>query len=232
MNHLRSVCNLESWEASFYAQMENIFACRFMCYWLLSIQDYEHFFIVAEEKLSNLIPTGFLNPCESPRTPVLPSVPKPNIRNNVSLFIVSLLIMWETGKEQWCNNLIWMAKSSIISTLCHYSQVTPHQTSRVFSPFTPVTKRTPIPAGNSDTKDPRSVKRKRGMEYLSRLQKPAPLVPLGMVHSPRVSKTFNPPRRCETPRNLQTVPTPPPEEKQWVNDEELAMINTQTMLKR
>ncbi|XP_060753690.1 breast cancer type 2 susceptibility protein isoform X3 [Neoarius graeffei] len=156
------------------------------------VEDYEHFFIVAEEKLSNLIPTGFLNPCESLRTPGLPSVPKPNIRNNV----------------------------------------TPHQTSRVFSPFTPVTKGTPVPAGNSDSKDPRSVKRKRGMEYLSRLQKPAPLVPLGMVRSPRVSKTFNPPRRCETPRNLQTMPTPPPEEKQWVKDEELAMINTQTLLKR
>ncbi|KAK3531907.1 hypothetical protein QTP70_034409 [Hemibagrus guttatus] len=135
------------------------------------VEDYEHFFIVAEEKLSNLIPTDFLNSCESPRTPGLPSVPKSNLRNNA----------------------------------------TPHQTSRVFSPFTPVTKRTPIHAGNSDTKDPRSVKRKRGMEYLSHLQNPAPLVPLGMVRSPRVSKTFNPPRRCETPRNPQTVPTPPPE---------------------
>ncbi|XP_026790782.3 breast cancer type 2 susceptibility protein isoform X2 [Pangasianodon hypophthalmus] len=137
------------------------------------VEDYEHFFTVAEEKLSNLIPTGFLNSCESPRTPGLPSVPKPNVRNNV----------------------------------------TPHQTSRVFSPFTPVTKRPPIPTGNSDSKDPKSVKRKRGMEYLSRLQNPAPLVSLGMVRSPRVSKTFNPPRRCETPRNPQTVPTPPPENK-------------------
>ncbi|XP_047676855.1 breast cancer type 2 susceptibility protein isoform X2 [Tachysurus fulvidraco] len=126
-------------------------------------EDYEHFFIVAEEKLSNLIPTGFLNSCESPRTPGLPSVPKSNLRNNAS---------------------------------------------RVFSPFTPVTKRAPIPTGNSDTKDPRSVKRKRGMENLSRLQNPAPLVPLGMVRSPRISKTFNPPRRCETPRNPQTAPTP------------------------
>ncbi|KAG7321641.1 hypothetical protein KOW79_014499 [Hemibagrus wyckioides] len=135
------------------------------------VEDYEHFFIVAEERLSNLIPTDFLNSCESPGTPGLPSMPKSNLRNNA----------------------------------------TPHQTSRVFSPFTPVSKRTPIPTGNSDTKDPRSVKRKRGIEYLSRLQNPAPLVPLGMVRSPRVSKTFNPPRRCETPRNPQTVPTPPPE---------------------
>ncbi|KAK2831695.1 hypothetical protein Q7C36_016781 [Tachysurus vachellii] len=127
------------------------------------VEDYEHFFIVAEEKLSNLIPTGFLNSCESPRTPGLPSASKSNLRNNAS---------------------------------------------RVFSPFTPVTKRAPIPTGNSDTKDPRSVKRKRGMENLSRLQNPAPLLPLGMVRSPRISKTFNPPRRCETPRNPQTAPAP------------------------
>lgn len=147
-------------------------------------------------------------------------------------FLFSLLIMRDNGKTRWFRNLIWTAKSSIISTFCHPSQVTPLQTSRVFSPFTPVTKRTPVPAGNLDTKDPRSVKRKRGVEYLSRLQNPAPLVPLGMVRSPRVSKTFNPPRRCETPRNPQTVPTPPSENKQWVNDEELAMINTQTLLKR
>ncbi|KAF4086441.1 hypothetical protein AMELA_G00106360 [Ameiurus melas] len=154
---------------------------------------YEHFFIVAEEKLSDLIPEGFPNSCQSQRTPGLPSVPKPSVRNNV----------------------------------------TPLQTSRVFSPFTPVTKRTPVATGNSDTKDPKSVKRKRGTEYLSRLQNPAPtLVPLGMVRSPRVSKTFNPPRRCETPRNPQTVLTPPAQNKQWVNDEELAMINTQTLLKR
>ncbi|KAF5900401.1 breast cancer type 2 susceptibility protein isoform X1, partial [Clarias magur] len=118
------------------------------------VEDYEHFFIAAEEKLSNLIPTGFLNSCESPRTPGLTSAPKPNGRNNV----------------------------------------TPHQASRLFSPFTPVTKQTPVPTGNSDPKDPRSVKRKRGMEYLTRLQNPAPLVSLGMVRSPRVSKTFNPPR--------------------------------------
>ncbi|XP_053363622.1 breast cancer type 2 susceptibility protein isoform X3 [Clarias gariepinus] len=131
------------------------------------VEDYEHFFIAAEEKLSNLIPTFFLNSCESPRTPGLTSAPKPNDRNNV----------------------------------------TPHQTSRLFSPFTPVTKQTPVPTGNSDTKDPRSVKRKRGMEYLTRLQNPAPLVPLGMVRSPRVSKTFNPPRRREAPHNPQAERT-------------------------
>ncbi|KAI5099185.1 breast cancer type 2 susceptibility protein, partial [Silurus meridionalis] len=118
------------------------------------VENYEHFFIVAEEKLSNLIPTGFLN---SPRTPGSSSAPKTSVRNNV----------------------------------------TPHQTNRVFSPFTPVAKRTPAPTEDSKTKDPRSVKRKRGLEYLSHLQNPAPLLPLGMVRSPRVSKTFNPPRRRE-----------------------------------
>lgn len=106
MNHFRSVCiflcDLESCKYLFYAQMENNFACRFMYHWLLSIQDYEHFFIAAEERLSNLIPTDFLNSCESPRTPGLPSVPKSNLRNNVSLFIVSLLNMLYYRKtEQW-----------------------------------------------------------------------------------------------------------------------------------
>ncbi|XP_062873396.1 breast cancer type 2 susceptibility protein [Trichomycterus rosablanca] len=150
-------------------------------------EGYEHFLIIAEEKLSNLIPTGVLNSCESPRTPALP---KSNVKMNV----------------------------------------TPQQ-ARVLSPFTPVAKKTPTASANSESKDPRSGKRKRGLDYLSRLNSPAPLLSLGMVHSPRVSKTFNPPRRCGTTHSpSQTDSNPPSVDKQWVNDEELAMINTPTLL--
>ncbi|KAI4879803.1 hypothetical protein NFI96_030756, partial [Prochilodus magdalenae] len=114
--------------------------------------------------------------------------------------------------------------------------VTPKQ-SRVFSPFTPVTRSTPASAAQTpEDKDPKSLKRKRGVDYLSRVPSPPPISPLSTVASPSVKKTFNPPRRSGPPQPACRAPAPtrraapPAVEEKWVNDEELAMINTQTLL--
>ncbi|XP_072547596.1 breast cancer type 2 susceptibility protein isoform X2 [Salminus brasiliensis] len=160
------------------------------------VQNCDSFLSVAEEKLSNLIPSGCLKSVQSPRTLGVSSMPKPNSRNSV----------------------------------------TPQQ-ARVCSPFTPVSRRAPAPTGQTtDPIDPKSLKRKRGIDYLSRVPSPPPLNPLSIVTSPSVKKTFNPPRRSETPWPARTAQPPrrhslsPAVEEQWVNDEELAMINTQTLL--
>ncbi|XP_022524494.2 breast cancer type 2 susceptibility protein isoform X1 [Astyanax mexicanus] len=162
------------------------------------VQSYENFFSVAEEKLSNLLPSGSVKPAQSPRTLGLSSVPKLNSRINV----------------------------------------TP-QPPKVHSPFTPVSRRAPTPTDQTtEPKDPKSLKRKRGIDFLSRVPSPPPLNPLNILTSPNVKKTFNPPRRSETNRPARRDPAPsrrsaslaPSVEEQWVNDEELAMINTQTLL--
>uniref|UniRef100_W5L0S8 BRCA2 DNA repair associated n=1 Tax=Astyanax mexicanus TaxID=7994 RepID=W5L0S8_ASTMX len=162
------------------------------------VQSYENFFSVAEEKLSNLLPSGSVKPAQSPRTLGVSSVPKLNSRINV----------------------------------------TP-QAPKVHSPFTPVSRRAPTPTDQTtEPKDPKSLKRKRGIDFLSRVPSPPPLNPLNILTSPNVKKTFNPPRRSETNRPARRDPAPsrrsaslaPSVEEQWVNDEELAMINTQTLL--
>ncbi|XP_066555834.1 breast cancer type 2 susceptibility protein isoform X2 [Amia ocellicauda] len=115
------------------------------------------------------------------------------------------------------------------------------QTPKQSGHFTPICGKRTLPAGQSDDKDPKSLKRKRGLDYLSRIPSPPPLTPIRSLVSPCVKKTFQPPRRCEMPR------TPRGEgegehsraalassvhlaEDEWVNDEELAMINTQALL--
>ncbi|XP_053728706.1 breast cancer type 2 susceptibility protein [Synchiropus splendidus] len=100
---------------------------------------------------------------------------------------------------------------------------------------TPVS-RTPAPATSSE-KDPRSLKRRRALDYLSRILSPPPLSHLGSLSSPCVKKTFNPPRRSGTPSTFRpphstthSKPVVAPAEDEWVNDEELAMIDTQALL--
>ncbi|KAL6471416.1 hypothetical protein MHYP_G00200660 [Metynnis hypsauchen] len=114
--------------------------------------------------------------------------------------------------------------------------ITPQQ-SRVFSPFTPVTKRATASTDQTpEAKDPKSLKRKRGIDYLSRVPSPPPLNPLSIVTPPSVKKIFNPPRRSGPPQLACPDPAltrrsaAPAVEEQWVKDEELAMINTQTLL--
>ncbi|XP_055052858.2 LOW QUALITY PROTEIN: breast cancer type 2 susceptibility protein [Misgurnus anguillicaudatus] len=116
--------------------------------------------------------------------------------------------------------------------------VTPQQKGRVFSPFTPVTKRTPAPtSGDCESKDPKNLKRKRGLVYLSRIPSPPPITPLKTKASPCVNKTFNPPRKSVTPKPPEKVRDlasrsshRPSGEEEWVPDEEFVMIDTQALL--
>ncbi|XP_070762067.1 breast cancer type 2 susceptibility protein [Enoplosus armatus] len=115
------------------------------------------------------------------------------------------------------------------------TSVTFQQPVRSFGSFTPVS-RNPPAANCSTEKDPSSLRRRRALDYLSRIPSPPPLAHLGSVASPCVKKTFNPPRRSGTPSTLKTAQTPArkpvisPMEDEWVNDEELAMIDTQALL--
>ncbi|KAA0702152.1 Breast cancer type 2 susceptibility protein [Triplophysa tibetana] len=108
--------------------------------------------------------------------------------------------------------------------------VTPQQKGRAFSPFTPVS------TSNCEAKDPKSVKRKRGFIYLSRIPSPPSLTPLKTKASPCINKTFNPPRRSVTPkpqekeRDSPWATRSPPGDEELVHDEELVMIDTQALL--
>ncbi|XP_077064244.1 breast cancer type 2 susceptibility protein [Siphateles boraxobius] len=156
------------------------------------VQTCEEFFSIAEDKVSDVVPSGVLDCFQSPRTPSVQSYPKINGR------------------------------------------VTPQQKSSSFSPFTPLNRRTPVSASNSEGKDPKNLKRRQGLDYLSRIPSPPPITPLKTRASPCVSNTFNPPRRSVTPKPpLNESPRasrPPPEEEEWVHDEELVMIDTQALL--
>ncbi|XP_041849771.1 breast cancer type 2 susceptibility protein isoform X2 [Melanotaenia boesemani] len=114
------------------------------------------------------------------------------------------------------------------------TSVTHQKPIRNLGSFTPVNRNPP--AGTSSTKkDPVNLKRRRALDYLSRIPSPPPLSLLGSLASPTVNKTFNPPRRSGTPSTLKNAPTPikkPTDslvEDEWVNDEELAMIDTQAL---
>ncbi|XP_054884160.1 breast cancer type 2 susceptibility protein [Poeciliopsis prolifica] len=94
--------------------------------------------------------------------------------------------------------------------------------------FTPVSSN--LPAATSSTeKDSKSLKRKRALDYLSRIPSPPPISPLGSVVSPCVNKTFNPPRRSGPVQTAAPKATDSLVEDEWVNDEELAMIDTQAL---
>ncbi|XP_051253121.1 breast cancer type 2 susceptibility protein isoform X2 [Dicentrarchus labrax] len=115
------------------------------------------------------------------------------------------------------------------------TNLTSQQPVRSLGSFTPVSRNPP--AKNCSTeKDPASLKRRRALDYLSRIPSPPPLPHLGSMASPCIKKTFNPPRRSGTQSTLKTAQTPArkpassPVEDEWVNDEELAMIDTQALL--
>ncbi|XP_024133108.1 breast cancer type 2 susceptibility protein [Oryzias melastigma] len=98
--------------------------------------------------------------------------------------------------------------------------------------FTPVSKN-PQAETPLSKKDPKILKRRRALDYLSRIPSPPPLSVLGSVSSPCVKKTFNPPRRSGPPSQFKTekIQTVKPSvvEDEWVNDEELVMIDTQAL---
>lgn len=90
-------------------------------------------------------------------------------------------------------------------------------------------------ANSSIDGNPSTIKKRKALDYLSRIQSPPPLSFLSSISSPRVKKTFIPPRRSESPGTLTSVKTPTQKpsnalvDDQWVNDEELAMIDTQAL---
>ncbi|XP_075892594.1 breast cancer type 2 susceptibility protein [Nelusetta ayraudi] len=108
------------------------------------------------------------------------------------------------------------------------------QSVRNLGPCTPIGRK-PLDTNSSAEKDPSSLKRRRALDYLSRIPSPPHLLLLNSTASPCIKKTFVPPRRSGTPCTLKPVQTPTPKpvsspvEEEWVNDEELAMIDTQAL---
>ncbi|XP_058132956.1 breast cancer type 2 susceptibility protein isoform X1 [Dasypus novemcinctus] len=93
--------------------------------------------------------------------------------------------------------------------------------------------------------DPKNCKRRRALDFLSRLPLPPPVSPICTFVSPAAQKAFQPPRSCgtkyETPikkKDLNFPQMTPPKkfnelsllEKDSIADEELALINTQILL--
>ncbi|XP_007666889.2 breast cancer type 2 susceptibility protein [Ornithorhynchus anatinus] len=87
---------------------------------------------------------------------------------------------------------------------------------------------------------PKTCKKRKALEYLSRIPSPPPVSPLCASVSPALKKAFQPPRCCgirpSTPVQRPSSPregsaqSPPPLEGDLVTDEELASINTQVLL--
>ncbi|XP_040043049.2 breast cancer type 2 susceptibility protein isoform X1 [Gasterosteus aculeatus] len=163
-------------------------------------QSQENFFLIAEETLSRLVQSDGRRPLSSPAL--------------------------HTRTPALATSMIQDTTASGAS----------QQLVRSRGTFTPVSRKPPA-ANCSTEKDAGSVKRRRALNYLSHIPSPPPLLNLGSVASPCVNKTFNPPRRSGTPSTLKTVQTPAhkaqkvdsPVEDEWVNDEELAMIDTQAL---
>uniref|UniRef100_A0A671DN47 BRCA2 DNA repair associated n=1 Tax=Rhinolophus ferrumequinum TaxID=59479 RepID=A0A671DN47_RHIFE len=99
--------------------------------------------------------------------------------------------------------------------------------------------------GEKETDDPKSVKKRRALDFLSRLPLPPPVSPICTFVSPAAQKAFQPPRSCgakyETPikkKELNSPHTTPLKkchdisllESDSIADEELALINTQALL--
>ncbi|KAM9359601.1 breast cancer type 2 susceptibility protein [Symphorus nematophorus] len=163
------------------------------------LQGQENFFLAAEEKLSHLLECEGLSSTSSPALQARTPAATADRRQDT--------------------------KTSVAS----------QQPIRSLGSFTPVS-RNPLTSNRSTEKDPSSLKRRRALDYLSRIPSPPPLLPLGSAASPCLKKTFNPPRRSATPSTLKPArqtparkPASSPLEDEWVNDEELAMIDTQAL---
>ncbi|MXQ84782.1 hypothetical protein E5288_WYG016776 [Bos mutus] len=99
--------------------------------------------------------------------------------------------------------------------------------------------------GERETDDPKSCKKRRALDFLSRLPVPPPVSPICTFVSQAAQKAFQPPRSCgtkyETPmkKNKLNSPQMTPRKKfndisllesDSIADEELALINTQALL--
>ncbi|XP_040278374.1 breast cancer type 2 susceptibility protein, partial [Bufo bufo] len=86
--------------------------------------------------------------------------------------------------------------------------------------------------------DPKTCKKMKGLDYLSRIPSPAPLTPVGTLLSPSIQRAFRPPRSLHKEDRTRAKTTPNPDsctpsklEGGFVADEELAMINTQALVR-
>ncbi|XP_044783262.2 breast cancer type 2 susceptibility protein isoform X3 [Bubalus bubalis] len=99
--------------------------------------------------------------------------------------------------------------------------------------------------GEKETDDPKSCKKRRALDFLSRLPVPPPVSPICTFVSPAAQKAFQPPRSCgtkyETPMKKKELNSPQMTplkkfndisllERDSIADEELALINTQALL--
>ncbi|XP_068383077.1 breast cancer type 2 susceptibility protein isoform X5 [Eschrichtius robustus] len=99
--------------------------------------------------------------------------------------------------------------------------------------------------GEKETDDPKNCKKRRALDFLSRLPVPPPVSPICTFVSPAAQKAFQPPRSCgtkyETPMKKKESNSPQMTplkkcndisllEGDSIADEELALINTQALL--
>ncbi|XP_057383622.1 breast cancer type 2 susceptibility protein-like [Balaenoptera acutorostrata] len=99
--------------------------------------------------------------------------------------------------------------------------------------------------GEKETDDPKNCKKRRALDFLSRLLVPPPVSPICTFVSPAAHKAFQPPRSCgtkyETPMKKKELNSPQMTPLKKCNDisllggdsiadEELALINTQALL--
>ncbi|XP_077154363.1 breast cancer type 2 susceptibility protein isoform X2 [Ranitomeya variabilis] len=84
--------------------------------------------------------------------------------------------------------------------------------------------------------DPKTCKKMKGLDYLSRIPSPAPLTPMGTLLSPSLQRAFRPPRslhkddRTCAKTGVNMGSCTPRKLGGFVADEELAMINTQALV--
>ncbi|XP_004435415.1 PREDICTED: breast cancer type 2 susceptibility protein [Ceratotherium simum simum] len=99
--------------------------------------------------------------------------------------------------------------------------------------------------GEKEIDDPKNCKKRKALDFLSRLPLPPPVSPICTFVSPAAQKAFQPPRSCgtkyETPMKKKELNSPqmtplkkfndiPLLESDSIADEELALINTQALL--
>lgn len=98
--------------------------------------------------------------------------------------------------------------------------------------------------GEKEVDDPKTCKKRRALDLLSRLPLPPPVSPICTFVSPAAQKAFQPPRSCgpkyETPMKKKELSSPQTTPRKKCNDssllesdaiadEELALINTQAL---
>lgn len=98
--------------------------------------------------------------------------------------------------------------------------------------------------GEKEMDDPKSCKKRKALDFLSRLPLPPPVSPICTFVSPAAQKAFQPPRACgtkyKTPIKKKELNSPQMTplkfndlsllESDSIADEELALINTQALL--